>query len=153
MKAFEESLRKVGAYVLEEWAMMMVDPSEFSADVFDPQHGLYVAEVAYRGVFDGRLTLTCQSPFLENLARNVLGGEVTEGDVAEVIKEDSLRELANVVSGNFLVDAFGDTTVFDLPELHVCRKDYEQASSDLGKESVCYIGDGAPIVVQFKIGE
>ena len=150
MKVFSEALQKVGVFVLQEWGMMMVDPVENPPPPFHPQETFYVVTAKYTGVFDGALTCICQDEFLERLAQNVLGylqlDAITEED-----KLDSLREFANIVSGNFLVEAFGPETVFELPRIEASYGDYESVKRFFTNQAIYCLGDGAPVALHFEI--
>lgn len=150
MKHLEESLTRVGNLVLEEWAMMMVDavPSGFS--IFEADLPFYVATAKFTGVFEGEVTVVCQTPFLECLTRNLLAIPPDEG-IDEGIKQDSIRELANIVSGNFLVETYGPETTFELPRFStrvVRREELDGIATDA---TVCCAGDGFPVMLKCSI--
>ena len=150
MKSFNAALLKTGESVLNDWAMMFVESCEKSDEIFPVDSDLYAARATYSGVFDGTLTVFCQKDFLEVLCRNVLGMEADEV-VGEQERLDSLRELANVVSGNFLVNAFGDETVFDLPHFEVFHGAAKTFSKPPSEFCVLCKGDGSPVGFSFEI--
>ena len=158
MSGSEHPIRKVTSYVLDEWAMMLVEPGGDPAAMFDPGEPFFRVSAYYKGVFDGDLTIICQGPFLDALARNVLG--VDEGDgVTDEERWDALRELANIISGNYLVEAYGDETVFDLPSFELQQTTLESVRGYIaekmkkcfGEAAAAYLADGQPIFVSFDI--
>ncbi len=158
MNEFVHPVKKVVAHVLEEWAMMMVDPASDPLNAFQPDAPLLQAIAKYEGVFHGTLTIICQSSFLDNLAHNVLGIESLD-PISEEERWDALREFANIVSGNFLVEAYGDDTVFDLPSFQLQELELESfqalikgmAGRFLQEATALYLADGEPVFVSFTL--
>ena len=149
----KSTLGKVVTFVLEEWGMMMVDPysdPQSAVHPFDPAERFYKVTAKYTGVFDGNLTVISQAQFAEALTKNLLGMSAEEG-VDETQKTDSLREFANVISGNFLVDAFGDDTVFELPRFDVSEVDGAGLSGLFDSKIFICLADGNPVGVRFEI--
>ena len=152
MDDFRNVLSTTTAFVLEDWGMMLVDPAENEVGIFDSEEILHVVVAHFHGCIDGELSVICQQPFLEALAQNLLGlssGESIES--AQLI--DALKELANVLSGNFLTAAYGDDVVFDLVTFDVEEKTVGQVQ-DLYKEKkrvVSYLSDDEPVSVAFTI--
>ena len=158
MPSDEHPIRKVTAYVLSEWAMMLVEPGENPREIFDINAPFFRVSAYYKGVFDGDLTIICQSPFLELLARNVLGID-SDQEVGIDEQWDALRELANIISGNYLVEAYGTETVFDLPSFELQQIGFENVESYItqkmskysGRGAAVYLADGEPVFVSFDI--
>lgn len=138
--------------------MMLVEPAQEAAAVFDRGAPFFRVAAHYRGVFDGDLTIICQAPFLDVLARNVLGVE-DDAAVSDAERWDAARELANIISGNFLVEAYGEETIFDLPSFDLKRCGWEDASAYIqekmarlhGETAAVFMADGRPIFVSFDI--
>lgn len=158
MPSAEHPIRKVTAFVLSEWAMMLVEPGGNPEELFDTSAPFFRVSAYYKGVFDGDLTIICQAPFLDLLARNVLGMD-SEETVGIDEQWDALRELANIVSGNYLVEAYGTETVFDLPSFELQQIGFESVESYIaqkmskyhGKGAAVYLADGEPVFVSFDI--
>lgn len=150
MSLYHDSLQKVGCEVLENWAMMLVEPALPDLQLLKSGEFYYVVSVSYSGVIDGKLWLACQETFLDTLARNVLGLQSNE-PVDKSERLDSLRELGNIVSGNFLTEAFGHETVFDLPSFDVCEKSAEELTTIFNSPLPACLGDGEPLLMQFAV--
>ena len=148
LAAYGETLEEVTARVLEQWAMMMVDPAEDVTPIFDSTLDFYWSEATFTGVFDGTLIVVSQSPFLDMVLDNVLGDDETGIDSQRM---DALKELANVISGNFLTAAFGQETVFDLPLFSTSKVNSNTAQQQLGINTKYLFGDDEPVAVSFKI--
>ena len=106
-------LKAVGIKVLQEWGLMVAEEVPPAACVFESGKPLYLASMHFEGVFRGTVYLSAQRPFMDMLARNLLGYD-SEDSVSTDNAEDALREMANVVLGNFLTEAYGTDTPFSL---------------------------------------
>lgn len=142
-----EQLSSTGAYVLEEWGMMMVDTSPGLEEDFDWSERFYCATARFHGSSDGTLTVACQRRFLDGLVRSVTGA-AGENEVGEADELDALRELANVVCGNFLVAAYGEGATFDLPNIKVEAHNGDELRHYVGgsQEVFCCRADDEPVV-------
>ena len=150
MDIYRENLERVRNYVLEEMAMMMLEPLEFSNETFDPSDDFYVVRATYTGVFNGTLTVICQTPFADLLPKNLLG-LMPFDPIEDSDRLDALKELTNVISGNFLVDAFGEETVFELPRFDVYKTNYEDGMNTLNDKFIYCLGDETPLGISFEI--
>ncbi|NLF25769.1 MAG: chemotaxis protein CheX [Deltaproteobacteria bacterium] len=158
MSANEHPIKKVTAYVLSEWAMMLVEPGSQPETMFSQNEPFFRVSAYYQGVFDGDLTIICQEPFLNMLARNVLGAD-SEEVVSPEEQWDALRELANIISGNYLVEAYGVETIFDLPHFELQQTSFDGVSRYItqkmskfnGEAAALYLADGEPLFASFDI--
>ena len=69
-------------------------------------------EIAFKGIFSGRLVLTVSGPILAVVAGNMLGED--ESEMPREAQLDALGELANVICGNVLPEIAGDRETFAL---------------------------------------
>jgi chemotaxis protein CheY-P-specific phosphatase CheC len=152
MSEYCDALSRVSLKVLEDWAMMLVDPvQEGSTEELFGDNSLMESSVTFHGAHNGKVLIVAPKTFLAQLSDNLLGEEDREslGCSAE---EDGFKEMANVLAGNLLTEAFGDKVVFDLmsPEVSPIEKD---TFSELMKsnETVFFVADDLPISVTFVI--
>jgi hypothetical protein len=107
-------LERVSLLALEDWGMCMVEPREAAVGLCKAAEGKhYLATMTFKGVLNGSLFVLCPRLFMESLCRNLLGLDFDE-EVSVADAMDALRELTNVLSGNFLTQAYGEDTVFEL---------------------------------------
>lgn len=148
-----DALQNTGARVLEDWAMMLVDPAE-GTQIFESSDPFYFGTVEFAGPKKGTVCIVVQDSFMDALSRNLLGldpsVEVTDAD-----KQDALKEMANVLTGNFLTEAFGKTDVFDvvLPLVHKVGYDVVERvlhSQSPVKKALYYLADGEPVAFTFE---
>lgn len=141
--------------ILEDWAMTLVDPiSDISPQLFRSDEEFFVGRMEFRGedILRGEISVLCQNDFMENLSRNLLGtppDEVVELDTAK----DSVKELTNVLTGNFLTDAYGEDTVFELfaPVVTQAREDSAELQPFFEENALAFSADGFPVIVVFSL--
>lgn len=146
-------LKIVSLKVLEDWAMTLVDQLEPSGVEFDTEKPLYMSWVDIHGVMNGAVSVVAQKPFLQVLATNLLGCDedtpCTDGDCT-----DAFKEMVNVLTGNFLTEAYGDDVVFDLLHPNVTEVTFADLGKFLGRKVVfAFNADGMPVAVTFSIQE
>lgn len=148
MKSFLEAIDGEVVRVLENWAMMLVDPIKWSPNMFNPEEGLYTGVVDFQGIVNGGYALLCQAAFADSVASNLLGSDV---EVQDRDRMDVLRELLNVLGGNLLTQMYGEDTAFKLIHPQVVLKVGEGAQSFFEDASRvrCYTGDEQPMAVGF----
>lgn len=149
-----DALSRVSLKVLEDWAMMLVDPIEGdSTEELFSDNSLMESSVSFHGAQSGRVLIVAPKTFLSQLSDNLLGDDDREslGCSAE---EDGFKEMANVLAGNLLTEAFGDTVVFDLTSPEVSSID-KPSFSELSKDNdtVFFLADELPISVTFIIDQ
>ncbi len=148
---FQHALEQTMVLALEDWAMMVVEPTDKATQIFELDEPIFLSTITFQGVIDGHVKIVAQDGFLQTLVANILG---TESDVAakEAQIQDAFKELANVVTGNFLTAAYGDDTVFDvvLPSVDTINP---QQFRQLFDEKVvyCFIADDNPVIVTFSV--
>ncbi|MCB0311490.1 MAG: chemotaxis protein CheX [Bdellovibrionales bacterium] len=150
MSDTRETIEKVTTRILEDWAMMMVEPLPNVNSAFNQEEPYLLATVKFKGVMSGTYHILCQEGFLDNLAGNLLGFD-EHADSEE--RNDALREMANVLCGNLLTECYGDDTVFDLslPEVHEIEAD--KISTYFNNRSASYLADEEPVLVTFSAEE
>jgi CheY-specific phosphatase CheX len=77
------------------------------------------ATVGFYGAKTGSLTVQVAQTILGPLAANMLG-EIDDSDLEEK-GQDALKEIANMICGNFLTMWYGEEAMFELtpPEIHI----------------------------------
>jgi len=152
IKIFENPLKETVVYVLEEWAMFLVDDLSLEdAKNMVPGDGkVYLVTINYTGVINGVLNIVCPENVSALLAQTLLcldPDTVVEPD----LKRDAVKELGNIISGNFLVNAFGEDTVFELPDIVVEKVDHDAAFESLNDKAVFCSADDELLAVSFQI--
>lgn len=145
-------LKTVCLKVLEDWGMMIVDEvTEPSAEMFCDSEQVYISSVNLHGVITGSVSILSQLPFMQTLARNVLGiddlSELTKGDCL-----DAFKEMGNILAGNFITEAYGEDVVFDLLNPSVSETSFSSVTDFIDKNIVfAFLADDAPVAVSFNI--
>ena len=147
----EHPLKNVSLKVLEDWGLMLVDELKIEEIGFDLNQPLYMAWINMHGSINGALSIVAQKDFMTSLATNLLGEDESYVPSTEE-GEDALKEMSNVLAGNFFTEAYGDATAFDLinPEVGEIKK--EELDKVLKRRVVhCFSADGQPVAVTFSI--
>lgn len=152
MADYTDALSRVSLKVLEDWAMMLVDPvdNDSTEDLFD-DGTLIESSVTFHGAQSGKVLIVAPKPFLSQLSENLLGDD--DRDTLDCsAEEDGFKEMANVLAGNLLTEAFGDKVVFDLmsPEISPIEKG-SFSSLSKSNQTVFFVADDLPISVTFII--
>ena len=109
-EAIETAVFESAAKVFETSAFMSVYPWEDGNELPMPDIS---ATMKFSGHSNGWLTLQLVSRILDMLAENMLG-EPPEGDDADEKRQDALKEVLNMICGNFLTQWAGEEPVFEL---------------------------------------
>jgi chemotaxis protein CheY-P-specific phosphatase CheC len=147
-------LSRVAHHVLEDWAMMLVDPMEPNSltSIFEDE-SLFRSSVFFKGPKSGTISIIAPKAFLAQLRENLLGGEEDEGGSC-FLEEDGLKEMANVLAGNYLTEAFGDELVFDLMSPQIAAFPLVDLEGTIGSSELAYfLADDTPLVVVCAIQE
>lgn len=153
MENNEHPLKKVSLKVLEDWAMMLVDETSIAEVGFDLSQPLYMAWIDMHGTISGALSIVAQKDFMDCLAANLLGLDEDYHPATEE-GEDALKEMSNVLAGNFFTEAYGDATAFDLINPQVGEIKQDDLDKVLKRRVVhCFSADGHPVAVTFSIRE
>ncbi|MCB0324335.1 MAG: chemotaxis protein CheX [Bdellovibrionales bacterium] len=148
VESFKDTLTQVTARVLEDWAMMLVEPADSVPEIFGDNDRCFCSSIRYRGVFNGVYSIVCPPGFLEVLASNVLG---SEDEIEDDDRLDALREMANVLCGNLLTEMYGEDPVFDV----VMPRIRELPSSEIGEffseRTICFLADDEPIAITYSM--
>jgi CheY-specific phosphatase CheX len=144
------ALAKTALLVLENWAMMMVEPLEKKPE-FSELQPLLVAKIHFRGVLGGTVSILTQRGFAETLTRTIAGAD--EDDVIELSDiMDALKEMTNVLTGNFLTEAYGDDTVFDIILPTVIEVPLTEIATHTTSKATCFFkADDQPIGFTFAL--
>ena len=142
------SLEKIGILALEDWGMMMTETIPSDRELFRDNQDLYLGTIEYSGSTKGKLAVVCDKPFLHTLYCNILGLD-EDSDTAEQNEyEDTLKELTNVILGNFLTEAYGAETVFELIHPNAQLADATNLDSFFEQHSiVCIEADEHPVAI------
>ena len=123
----EKILYRKAALIFEELGFLMPRPDGNGAS----ENGITSALVSFRGPFSGCLLVSLSNETLSQLSGNMLGDEKPS---TELLKQDSLKEISNVICGNALPAIYGFESIFhlDAPTIRETadsiNSDYSQAA-------------------------
>lgn len=105
-----ETLTKTFSEVLANLAFLFTDVQEAEADSDDQW---LETTIGYNGPQEGMLRLLCTRTFSIHLAENLLGTDREDPDLTTKA-DDAVKELMNIVCGQFITAAHGTSEVFNL---------------------------------------
>jgi CheY-specific phosphatase CheX len=133
-EALKQAALGAALRVFETSTFMNVMPSEIEI-LPESTEPLVTATVAFRGATTGSISLCIVRSLLGPLAANMLGE--MEDDALEEKGGDALKEITNMICGNFLTMWMGEQEIFELspPEI---QPDEENAVPDKSGSSVYF---------------
>lgn len=140
-----DALQATMADVLERYAFVFGDACDGDASVLLQPDRLNVS-LEFKGPVSGAMVLSVSPGAAHEITANVLGGDSAD-DVSAQQCEDAVKELLNVMCGQFLLQAYGGDVLFELTAPGVTRlaacpsSDWTISTLDV---------DGDPVVVLFK---
>ena len=107
-----EILTRVLENVMEQLAFMFGEPAQKDELILEEEKCLHIS-MQFNGLRNGKLDLVIPASMGISLAANILGLD-EDDEEAENNSVDALKELVNMVCGQFLTEAYGDKPVFNL---------------------------------------
>jgi CheY-specific phosphatase CheX len=145
-------LHSVVNKVLETWAMVFVDPlNEDTSSAFANYTDIACSAILFKGVIEGKLLVIAPKELAVTIATNVLGCDPE--DVSEESVSDVMKELANVIGGNFVTEAYGTDTAFEIvPPIYSSFNKEQFVEFNNSTNSVKVMADNFPMAVGFNVG-
>jgi CheY-specific phosphatase CheX len=106
----KKTLGKIVSESLEKLSFMFFVSDSFRDPI--PFQNAVTAEVSFTGVFSGRLAVVMTEPALRELAANMMGIDGKEVEQNQLV--DALKEITNIICGNWLPVVGGDEAVFHI---------------------------------------
>ncbi len=129
--------------VLERFAFMFMDPLDKAEWPADPAEAFEEVTIEFTGPQRGGLALVAGREFGLSLAANVLGREKNE--VQPELVPDAIKELVNVICGEYLERLAGKRVVFHLTIPRISVINASQAREFVERpETLCLSIDGHP---------
>jgi hypothetical protein len=147
MADFSQVLTEVAQFTVEDWGMMIAEPADEIA--LTQGEDCYLAEMDFEGDdgFRGRISILCQGGFAAALTRNLLGMDAGE-EVTVEQSLDALREMANVITGHFVTEAFGEDERFALLSPGSRAITYSEALTLAAENCVGLVGDDELVILK-----
>ena len=153
MNNSQHPLHTVFLKVLEDWALMLVDPTSAGTKIFQVDQPFFMSHVKMHGAFNGTISIVAQKDFMRALTGNLLGAESVDAEDDEQLK-DAFKEMGNVLAGNFLTEAYGADVAFDVlhPSVNsITSSEFEKLA--LAPQSYFFMADDTPVCATFTIEE
>ena len=130
--------------VLERFAFVFLDdPGDSEGSV---NYNSYVhVTITFRGSVSGAICLAAPAELCSTLAMNIMGVEASE--LTADSPNDAMKEIANIICGEFVVAIYGNKEVFDLTvpvATDICHGKWQEMVAD--KEAFLLNVDGLPLL-------
>ncbi len=138
-------LQSAAIEALERFAFLLADPMEQSA-LTASADGFWQAQVAFRGPRQGALVLIATPLLARQLAANLYG---TEGSaITPEQAEDALKELLNVICGDYLHRMDGSASIYDLSAPALTTVSGEKVQAWLARHGHVFLAvEGHPMIL------
>jgi CheY-specific phosphatase CheX len=139
--------------VLEHMAFVFPEPADMTSGVPFEDFEYVLVGLNFVGDHKGEIKMIIPVDFCAELSANLLGEEI--GDMtAEENNFDAVKELLNIVSGQLLLNVYGEKALFSLINLTVCKLE-TKAFFDLidNSEYSCCVIDDYPVITMFAMQE
>ena len=132
--------------VLEQTAFMFPEPADMDSGVPFEDFEYVLVTLNFSGDKSGGTKMLLPIDFCAELSANLLGEDIGDVDPEEN-NFDSARELLNIVSGQLLVNLFGEEALFSLTDLAVKKIESESYFKMIeGTEYHCCMVDDYPVI-------
>jgi len=152
-KNIMEVINEAVSGVLEQTAYMFPEPLDGDTEVSFEDFEYVLVKLNFSGDKSGEVKMIIPVDFCAELSANLLGEDIGDVDPEEN-DFDSARELLNIVSGQLLVDLYGNEALFSLTDLEVKKLEKDAFSSMIEDcEYHCCMVDDYPVITIFNTQE
>jgi CheY-specific phosphatase CheX len=146
-----ELLLQTVADVLERFSFMFSDPEELGADQWK---GEYLhSTITFDGPSQGALTITAPEPLCRDIAGNTLG-EMDTDDISAETCEDALKEMLNIICGEFVAELYGTKVLVNLTVPSMTRIDKGKwLELSAGEDNMKLMVEGNQLLVSLLIAD
>ncbi|RKX21045.1 MAG: hypothetical protein DRP51_04825 [Candidatus Zixiibacteriota bacterium] len=152
-KRIMEAINETVSNVLEQTAFMFPESIDMASGVAFEDFEYILVKLNFSGDKAGEVKMIMPVDFCAELSANLLGEDIGDVDPEEN-NFDSAKELLNIVSGQLLVNLFGDEVLFNLTDLEMKKLEEEAFFSIIeGCEYHCCMVDEYPVITIFDLQE
>ncbi|GEM_PF-2802562 len=133
--------------VFTNMAFLFCDPIENNIDIH--KYDGKAARMIFHGVVNGSMIAWLENSIIHEMTTNILGID-DDAKLSDAELEDALKELLNVLVGQFLVAAVGDKPIFDLSVPLILTS--EKTNVDKlwnSSKSIKFMIDDRPLIINF----
>ncbi len=148
-----EVINETVSGVLEQTAFMFPEPVDMASGVSFEDFEYVLVKLNFSGEKAGEIKMIIPVDFCAELSANLLGEDIGDVDPEEN-NFDSAKELLNIVSGQLLVNLFGNEALFSLTDLEVKKLEKDAFFSIIeGCEYHCCMVDDYPVITIYNSQE
>jgi len=148
----ENLLRDTFSNVIEKLAFMFVEEVEEKKPIKTDSKFLK-ARMTFDGAMAGVFTIVVSEKMCSEIAVNILGLD-SDDRIGKEQMSDALKEVLNVVCGNFITALAGDRPVFELSLPVVSEINASSKKALLNEpEAIELFVDDSPVLLHFSLGD
>lgn len=141
-----KSLIETVVNVLEQMAFIFCEPADLQEGIALDEFEFIKVSLAFAGHKSGQLTIIVPKEFGRELAANMLGEDIDENDDCGD-HVDAVKEVLNIITGQYLTQTYGDKVVFNLSAPEAAEIQSEELYAFIGEnECVCCQSDDYPVL-------
>jgi CheY-specific phosphatase CheX len=150
MMNLKETLNTVACRVLEQTAFLFPEPADLQDGINFEEFDFIMSKISFSGDKVGEISLIVPSEFCVELSANMLG-EDADGNESEKHK-DALKETLNIITGQLLIELYGDKAVFNLTPPEVIDLSRDEFFSIISENDYALaLSDELPVITIHKL--
>jgi len=139
-------LNDVAISVLEQTAFIFCEAANLQDGIDLDAFEFIKVRIEFSGDQDGLVIAIAPGKFCCELAENMLGEELITEECGEK-NIDALKEILNIIAGQYLIRLYGDRAVFDLSAPEATEISSEELCNMVGQYDFgCCLSDDYPIL-------
>lgn len=150
IEGYRQALEDTFFHVIEEFALMLGEPSGRSNAASLLEDGWVQAKISFRGSLAGVVAVAAPKGLVRTIAANVLGREPDDPAAVEAAPS-AAKELVNLVAGRLLTEVAGEVPVFDLSAPVFGSAVVDEFVEEPERVTASFLVEGDPLVLSASI--
>lgn len=146
-EAVKDLLRDITVSVLESAAFLFVDEEKLDFSSIT-ETGFSGARIQFSGFQEGRVFLWMTEETADAAARNMLGLD-DDYEVNDKQRDDVLKEILNMITGNLLTGMFGEKVIFKLSIPEILNN--EDVPEEMPETAIAFFVDESPLLISIEM--
>ncbi|MCP4567115.1 MAG: chemotaxis protein CheX [FCB group bacterium] len=140
------SLNETVVSVLEQMAFIFCEPADLQEGIDLDEFEFIKVSLTFDGHKSGQVTIIAPNEFCRELVANMLGEDIdNEDDCGK--QADAVKEILNIITGQYLTQVYGDKVVFNLSAPEAAEIQSEELYAFIGEnECACCQSDEYPVL-------
>jgi len=145
-KTINSIIRQTAAMVLENAAFVFVDEDIGNTDISG--YSFIGGKINFDGKYCGNVSIWMASETIDSIARNLLS--IDDDDKVSVKqRDDALKEMLNMITGNLLTSLYDEQLVFNLDIPQLLKEKLN--TDELPEYSVTLYSESVPVIIALDV--